>query len=348
MKENNKISVKDIAKLSNVSIGTVDRVIHNRKGVSETTRKLVQDIIDQTGYKKNIIASRLASKKTIRIITLLPAGTNEFDYWHLHQQGLDQAYSKLLDLGLELQHFHFEILKSATFKKQWDVIKSLPFDGIITVPVFENLMEGVVHYCNIHSRPIVFVDAMSEKFPDIAFIGQNAFKAGRVCARLMVNITDAKSKYLLVNISTGNTIHINNLQRDHGFRSFFKDNGLNNQIYTISNQLEDRLEFIKELKTLIKRQGNFEGILVTNSRSSFVVDALDDLGMKDMKVIGFDLNEKNINHLKEERIHFLIDQKPQLQSKRAVDAAFNAVAYRNESIYDQSMPVEIFVKENLG
>ncbi|HRR63028.1 MAG TPA: LacI family DNA-binding transcriptional regulator, partial [Paludibacteraceae bacterium] len=34
-----KIRIKDIAKFSGVSKGTVDRVLHNRKGVSEKSRQ---------------------------------------------------------------------------------------------------------------------------------------------------------------------------------------------------------------------------------------------------------------------------------------------------------------------
>ena len=34
-----KITVKDIARLSGVSKGTVDRVLHNREGVSRKSKK---------------------------------------------------------------------------------------------------------------------------------------------------------------------------------------------------------------------------------------------------------------------------------------------------------------------
>lgn len=36
--EKKKIGIKDIARLANVSIATVDRVLNNRKDVSEKTR----------------------------------------------------------------------------------------------------------------------------------------------------------------------------------------------------------------------------------------------------------------------------------------------------------------------
>ena len=39
-----KVSIKDVAKRAGVSIGTVDRVIHNRGRVSEKTQKKVLKI----------------------------------------------------------------------------------------------------------------------------------------------------------------------------------------------------------------------------------------------------------------------------------------------------------------
>ncbi len=346
MVEKSKVSVKDIAKLSNVSIGTVDRVIHNRKGVSPATRKLVQDIIDQTGYKKNIVASRLASKKTITLATLLPKGPKPTDYWNLHQQGLTKAYGNLVDLGLVLKHYYFEILDVSSFKSAWEKIQNEHFDGLITVPIFEKLMEDVVMYCTTNEKALLFVDANSEKFKDVSFIGQNAYKAGKACARLMYFITPPESNFLVVNISRGDKVHINNLQREQGFRSFFKEKGLKNNIITISNRLENLADFVDELKEFRIGRNEIHGVFVTNSRSSFVVEALNLLDQNNVKIIGFDLNEKNVDYLNQEKIHFLIDQKPGLQSERAVDVAFRAIAYGIHETGDLAMPVEVVLKEN--
>ena len=50
------VTLNEIAKLANVSVGTVDRVIHNRGRVSEETKKRVQQLIDDLDYKPNVIA----------------------------------------------------------------------------------------------------------------------------------------------------------------------------------------------------------------------------------------------------------------------------------------------------
>ena len=55
-----RIRIKDIAKMADVSVGTVDRVLHGRSGVSEASRKRVEEILEKLNYQPNMYASALA------------------------------------------------------------------------------------------------------------------------------------------------------------------------------------------------------------------------------------------------------------------------------------------------
>ena len=55
-----KVRIKDIAEIANVSIGTVDRVIHKRGEVSLATRERIQKLLTEYNYTPDIIASSLA------------------------------------------------------------------------------------------------------------------------------------------------------------------------------------------------------------------------------------------------------------------------------------------------
>ena len=67
-----KIRIKDIARLANVSTGTVDRVLHNRGEVSAKSREKVEKVLKEINYQPNIYAPALASKKRYTLVTLLP------------------------------------------------------------------------------------------------------------------------------------------------------------------------------------------------------------------------------------------------------------------------------------
>ncbi len=52
-----RITIKDIAKLAGVSVGTVDRVLYNRGSVSEASRTAIEKAIEKMEYKPNIHVS---------------------------------------------------------------------------------------------------------------------------------------------------------------------------------------------------------------------------------------------------------------------------------------------------
>lgn len=57
-------SLKDIAKLANVSVATVSNTLNNRGRVGDETRKKIFEIADQLDYRPNSIAKSLKLRKT--------------------------------------------------------------------------------------------------------------------------------------------------------------------------------------------------------------------------------------------------------------------------------------------
>ena len=58
-----KIRIKDIAEMAGVSVGTVDRVLHNRPNVSPPAREKVEKALKEMNYQPNMYASALAYNK---------------------------------------------------------------------------------------------------------------------------------------------------------------------------------------------------------------------------------------------------------------------------------------------
>ena len=59
-----KIRIKDVAELAGVSVGTVDRVLHNRPNVSAKARERVEKALKEQNYQPNAYASALAYNKS--------------------------------------------------------------------------------------------------------------------------------------------------------------------------------------------------------------------------------------------------------------------------------------------
>ena len=62
------ITIKDVAKECGVSTQTVSRVINESRNVSEKTRKIVEDKIKELGYKPNLYAKNLSTRKMKNIL----------------------------------------------------------------------------------------------------------------------------------------------------------------------------------------------------------------------------------------------------------------------------------------
>lgn len=102
-----RIRIKDIAKLADVSVGTVDRVIHGRSGVSESSRKRVKEILKQLDYQPNMYASALASNKRYNFACLLPlheAG----EYWTAVESGINDALAVYSDFNVSLSLSYYD------------------------------------------------------------------------------------------------------------------------------------------------------------------------------------------------------------------------------------------------
>lgn len=72
------ITIRDIARMANVSIGTVSRVINNKGYVKEETRRNIEKIIASTGYTPNVNARSMVSKKSSLVGMIVPEINNPF------------------------------------------------------------------------------------------------------------------------------------------------------------------------------------------------------------------------------------------------------------------------------
>jgi LacI family transcriptional regulator len=76
-----RLTIKDIAQIAGVSNATVSRVINNRDvGVGEDTRERIKQIIREQGYRTNVIAKSMITRRTNSIGLILPDVSNPFFY----------------------------------------------------------------------------------------------------------------------------------------------------------------------------------------------------------------------------------------------------------------------------
>ncbi|GAB5473955.1 MAG: substrate-binding domain-containing protein [Maribacter sp.] len=342
------MGIKQIAKLANVSIGTIDRVLHKRGGVSKETEKKILKIIKETGYQKNMTASRLklASVKKIKFAVLTPETDNEYSYWRLPKEGVYKALDELKELGVKVDDYQFAG-SSASFKKASEAIFLKNYDAIITVPFFQEECNTLLKKAKSRNMPVVFLDTEIELNDKAYFIRQNSHVAGMVAGRLLHGLVGSSGKYFIVNILNDRGIQVNNKQREDGFRAFFDSIGEDVSINTINHPLNDTFRVTPEMESWFKGD-DLKGIFVTNSRAHLIPEILSKYEVSNTFLMGFDLNKKNLEYLQDNQIHFLINQQPKYQGYVAIKNLFNFLTKQDDSELQLDIPVEIMVKEHFS
>lgn len=345
-KKNGQLSgVKEIARRANVSIGTVDRVLHDRNGVSPKTREKVKAIIKELDYQPNLLARRLASKKVIHIATLIPLVSKDTSFWSVPLEGINRAEAEIKQYNIRVDKYFFDQDDKESFVSQSRKILRKKPDGVLLSPDF--IEESVVftNKCNQLGIPYVFIDSDIEGQNRLSYIGPHLYDSGYLVANLASYILRGDESVLLLNISKRMYKHHHLLRKEEGFRSYFKDNSINRKIEKIDIRKGDSLSIEKKIASVLSTNKDIRLVFVTNSRVSVVAQCLKRLKKK-LILIGYDFLEENISALKARDIDFLICQKPGEQAYKGVMALYQFIVLNARVDRIQFMPVDIITREN--
>jgi LacI family transcriptional regulator len=95
-------TIKDIARLAGLSRGTVDKVIHNRSGVSQENIDKVNKIIKEVKYQPNLLARSLKKHKPFSIAVIIPEYEDDA-YWIKCHSGILKAEKEFKEYGGRIQ-----------------------------------------------------------------------------------------------------------------------------------------------------------------------------------------------------------------------------------------------------
>jgi len=336
------ITIKDIAKKANVSIGTVDRVLHNRGEVAKRTREKIMTIIKELEYTPDVLAQSLASNRNSKkFAVLIPDSSGGVNYWKLPLIGMKQALIELNHFGVKADFYFFELTNEKSFSTQFDkIIKNKP-DGLLLSPFFRNEAISLIQKWDHTGIPYVLIDSGLSNQKNISYIGQNSYQSGVVAGKLIDYGLSGNDEIIIVSITDqrDNNNHIS--RRVEGFISYFNNRNIN--IIEIPFKATDELN--KRLSSLVKN--NVKGIFVPNSRAYKVARFIESKKIKDIKLLGYDITDDNIYYLKKDIISFLIGQRPEEQGYKGIMSLFNHVVMKKEIQNNQYIPIDIVMKENI-
>jgi len=166
LREGRAISLRDVAKLAEVSVATVSMVLNDNPRISRATQLRVQQVIDKTGYRPNRLAQSLSSRYTCVIAVLLPALRHGFGdaYFGEMISGICDKAGKL-GYKVMLEQAKPEFIKE---RKHLEMYERRFVDGILALGVNDRhhfLSEFVDR-----KHPLVVTDNYFDKQWDLDYV----------------------------------------------------------------------------------------------------------------------------------------------------------------------------------
>jgi len=344
--ERKKFGIKEIARIANVSIATVDRVLNNRKDVSEKTRQKIKDIIKEHNYQPNLYARSLSVKNNLSFAVVIPRTSLETGYWQLCLDGINKGIAEFSSFGIFIEVFFFDQEMEQTFLDATEKLLSKKFNAVIIAPIFIEETKEFVKECKIRSIHTIFINSDIPGHSSMGYIGPDLYSTGKLAGNLTSYLVKENSKVLILNVAKGlenykylttkidgYSDYLNNL--DRAYQLEVKDIPFNNY-----DEIEPEL-----LRLNFELQPDV--IFVTNSRVSTVAKFFyEHQEVSKPHIIGFDFLSANVEYLSKGYVDFLICQRPDKQGYLALNHLYRYFLLKESNSEFKSMPIDILTIEN--
>jgi len=317
MNQKQRITILDIARRTGLSKGTVDRVLHNRGEVSKKSYEKVMKVIQELGYEPDMNASLLASRRSITIAVLIP-DPGKGTFWEISLRGIEEASEQARNFGATIVHVGYTQYDTESFRQACKRILDLKPDGVVIAPLYRHESYALTEELQEQGIPYCFIDTKLEEENYLAYFGMPSYKSGYLCGDLLT-CGETIDSVLIVRIRRENEEQYDpNVHRRSGFIDYLLENSPTCQVHYlyIDPTRPDGTE--PALNTFFAAHPEVRKIIMFNSRVHLIAPYLEKTGMKQLRVIGFDNLDANVEALRRGTVSFLISQHPDEQVHLAI------------------------------
>jgi DNA-binding LacI/PurR family transcriptional regulator len=181
-------TIRDVAKLAGVGLGTVSRVLNDSPSVSESTRQRVWDAISILNFTPNPTARKLSLRRTLSIAVVVPFFTRPSFIERL--RGIENSLAE--------SQYDLIIYNVETVKRRDDCIREIPHrsraDGVIilSLPPRDDDLPYLIHT----DVPIVFIDANHPSLHSVNRIIVDDVAGGRQATQHLIDLGHKRIGYI--------------------------------------------------------------------------------------------------------------------------------------------------------
>ena len=176
------ITLQQIADMAGTTKSTVDKVIHNRPGVSAKKRQEIKALLKEYGYEANPLAKALNyQKRKMKIAIVLPGVSAAPDI----KKGFEIVRQDFLSFNIQVEYYEFD---SSDAEAQTRCIRQLAEEkvsGAVILPIRSEAVTGAIREILSRKIPVVIVNSELALDDILCYVGQNMIQSGSVAARML-------------------------------------------------------------------------------------------------------------------------------------------------------------------
>ena len=302
-------TIKQIAELSGVSRGTVDRVIHNRGKVSPDIREKVLQTAKVLNYQPNKAGVMLSLRKQPhKIGALVPSVGNPF--FDPLIEGFRQAASENSDLGFSLvlecvKGFDREV-HLASLRKLCEEDKC---DGLVLATIDD---DEIKQYLEKSGIPFIAVNSDISSPSKLCYVGPDYYEKGALHAGLLSITSDKMNRLLILRGSEAMKGHGDIVR---GFKETLEKKGISFSIAAECDTADDDDISEATVREQIRKDPTINALFISTAGISGAVKGTDG---RDLLIFTSDDIPVTKELVKSGRIKWTICQEPGRQGYEAV------------------------------
>lgn len=264
-----KPTVHDIARVAQVSLATVDRVLNARSGVRQKTVDKVNDAIRDLGYVRDTTAANLARQRQYRFAFVLPDGASQF--MDTIKSALHDAYASQIADRVALNIIAVPTHDPYALVRHLRVLDLTQLDGIaLVVPETPQIRDFVARL----KQAGVAVIAVASDLPNSArdfFVGIDSVSAGRTAGLLMAKFARSEGEILVVSNSLRSR---DSLERRLGFDQVLQESAAHLTVLPTLESHDDAVRMEDLVYRMLLRKPHLVGLYSMGTGNLSVLRAL--------------------------------------------------------------------------
>ena len=298
-----KVTIYDVARVADVSLATVSRVLNNPEKVKPKTRERVLAAINELGYRPNAIARGLASRRSTNVGLIVPT-CSRASVSEMIDGVADIADKYRYSVFLNVTHNELDIAANV-----WQNMIASQVDGVLMMA--DRLSDEEITRLANDTVPTVLLSVkdLDERIPAVLI---NYELAAYEATKKLIENGNKDIAFI-----TSSSYYAMNDLKEQGYRRALAEAGLEPRILGLYNKFENSLESFKEF--FANNQAPDAALAVRDSVAVMFMNAAIEHGISvpdELEIIGF------------QNTKYAIMSRPQLSTINIPTYDIGAVAMR--------------------